>query len=87
MMGRHGYTAVVWCPGCRYKFVHVPAECHDRVEEALIKEFKEAHHLGSISRMRNCAETLLPFKVKYRTSSRHFLKSVGKHVGLPWRCD
>lgn len=37
-------------------------ECHDRVEEALIKEFKEAHHQGSISRMRTCAETLLPFK-------------------------
>ncbi|KAJ7390525.1 Exocyst complex component 5 [Desmophyllum pertusum] len=37
-------------------------ECHDRVEEALIDEFEDAHHQGSITRMRNCAETLLPFK-------------------------
>lgn len=37
-------------------------ECHDGVEEALIKEFENAHHQGSISRMRSCAETLLPFK-------------------------
>lgn len=37
--------------------------CHDRVEEALIKEFEDAHHQGSILRMRKCAETLLPFKV------------------------
>jgi len=33
------------------------------VEEALIEEFEDAHHQGSIARMRNCAETLLPFKV------------------------
>jgi len=38
-------------------------ECHDQVEEALIREFEDAHHQGSIARMRNCAETLLPFKV------------------------
>jgi len=33
------------------------------VEEALIEEFEDAHHQGNIARMRNCAETLLPFKV------------------------
>ena len=33
------------------------------MEEALIGEFEDAHHQGNIARMRNCAETLLPFKV------------------------
>lgn len=37
-------------------------KCHDQVEEALIEEFEDAHHQGSIARMRSCAETLLPFK-------------------------
>lgn len=37
--------------------------CHDKVEADLIDEFEEAHHDGSINRMRKCAETLLPFKV------------------------
>lgn len=37
-------------------------KCHDQAEEALIEEFEDAHHQGSISRMRKCADTLLPFK-------------------------
>ena len=41
----------------------VHTECHDKVEEALIEDFEEAHHQGNISGMRDCAETLLPFKV------------------------
>ncbi|XP_015776184.1 PREDICTED: exocyst complex component 5-like [Acropora digitifera] len=36
--------------------------CHDRVEADLIDEFEKAHHEDSISGMRKCAETLLPFK-------------------------
>ena len=39
------------------------AGCHDRVEADLIDEFEKAHHEDSISGMRKCAETLLPFKV------------------------
>lgn len=35
---------------------------HDRVEADLIDEFEKAHHEDSISGMRKCAETLLPFK-------------------------
>lgn len=37
-------------------------DCHDKVEVALIEEFEEAHHQGNVSGMRECAETLLPFK-------------------------
>ena len=43
------------------------SECHDQAEEALIEEFEDAHHQGSISRMRKCADTLLPFKVLNNT--------------------
>lgn len=44
-------------------------DCHDKVEVALIEEFEEAHHQGNISGMRDCAETLLPFKVSSESAA------------------
>ena len=51
----------------KYRFIHT--DCHDKVEVALIEEFEEAHHQGNISGMRDCAETLLPFKVSSESAA------------------
>ena len=57
VQGQCSYNTIFW-HAC------LCTECHDQVEKDLIEEFEDAHHQGSISRMRSCAETLLPFKVK-----------------------